>query len=56
MSTEDIISETIENYEEFINPAMAKLFRFMGLSTVEWEAEGSIIRDIDGKTYIDCLV
>ena len=55
MSTEDIISETIENYEEFINPAMAKLFRFMGLSTVEWEAEGSIIRDIDGKTYIDCL-
>jgi len=55
MTTEDIISETIDNYEHFINPAMAKLFRFMGLSTVEWEAEGSIIRDIDGKEYIDCL-
>lgn len=55
MTTEQIIDETIANYEEFVNPAMAKLFRFMGLSTVEWSAEGSIIRDIDGKEYIDCL-
>jgi len=55
MTTEQIISETIDKYEGFVNPAMAKLFRFMGLSTVEWEAEGSIIRDIDGKEYIDCL-
>ncbi|MBP2625652.1 MAG: Acetylornithine/succinyldiaminopimelate aminotransferase [Firmicutes bacterium] len=55
MTKEQIISETIDNYEKFINPAMAKLFRFIGLSTVEWEAEGSIIRDIDEKEYIDCL-
>ena len=50
-----MVSQTIEKYEHFINPALAKLFRFMGLSTVEWEAEGSIIKDIDGKEYIDCL-
>jgi putrescine aminotransferase len=55
MTTKNIISETIEKYEQHINPAMAKLFRYMGLSTVEWEAEGNIIRDIDGKEYIDCL-
>lgn len=55
MTTEQIIDETIDNYEKFVNPAMAKLFRFMGLSTVEWGADGSIIRDIDGKEYIDCL-
>ena len=55
MTKENIISETIDKYENFVNPAMAKLFRFMGLSTVEWEAEGSIIRDINGKEYIDCL-
>lgn len=55
MSSEHIISETIENYEQYINPAMAKLFRYMGLSTVEWKAEGNIIYDIDGKEYIDCL-
>ncbi|HWQ61240.1 MAG TPA: aminotransferase class III-fold pyridoxal phosphate-dependent enzyme [Negativicutes bacterium] len=55
MDKEKIIAETIAKYEQFINPAVARLFRFMGLSTVEWEAEGSIIRDIDGKEYIDCL-
>lgn len=55
MDTEQIIRDTVEKYEKFINPAVAKLFRFMGLSTVEWRAEGSIIQDIDGKEYIDCL-
>lgn len=54
-NNEQIISQTIDKYEQYINPAMAKLFRFMGLSTIEWEAEGTIIRDIDGKEYIDCL-
>ncbi|MDR3589631.1 MAG: aminotransferase class III-fold pyridoxal phosphate-dependent enzyme [Negativicutes bacterium] len=55
MESEQIIRDTIEKYEKFINPAVAKLFRFMGLSTVEWRAEGSIIKDIEGKEYIDCL-
>lgn len=55
MNKQVIIDQTIEKYENFVNPAIAKLFRFMGLSTVEWEAEGNIIRDIDGKEYIDCL-
>lgn len=55
LNKERVVSETIEKYEKFINPAMAKLFRFMGLSTVEWEANDTIIRDIDGKEYIDCL-
>ena len=36
MSTEAVI----EKYEKYINPAMAKLFRFMGLSSVEAKAQG----------------
>ncbi len=55
MDKEKIIAETIEKYEQFVNPAVARLFRFMGLATVEWQAEGSVIRDIDGNEYIDCL-
>lgn len=55
MDNEQIISETIDKYEKYINPAVAKLFRFMGLATIEWEAKDNIIRDIDGKEYIDCL-
>lgn len=54
-SKEQIVSETIDKYEQYINPATAKLFRFMGLSTIEWEAQGNVIRDINGKEYIDCL-
>lgn len=54
-SSQTIINETIEKYEKYINPAVAKLFRFMGLSTIEWEAQGNVIRDIEGKEYIDCL-
>ncbi|CQR74615.1 Putrescine aminotransferase [Sporomusa ovata DSM 2662] len=54
-SKEQMISQTINKYEQYINPAMAKLFRFMGLSTIEWEAAGTIIKDIGGKEYVDCL-
>jgi putrescine aminotransferase len=50
-----VVSDTIDKYEKYVNPALAKLFRFMGLSTIEWEAQGNLIKDIDGKEYIDCL-
>jgi len=52
---EDLVLETIEKYEKYVNPAVARLFRFMGLSAVEWEASGCIITDSAGKEYIDCL-
>lgn len=49
------VEETIEKYEKYINPAQAKLFRFMGLASVETSAEGWIITDSEGKQFIDCL-
>lgn len=51
MSADTVISQ----YEEYVNPAVAKLFRFMGLNSVEARAHGSYIYDEDGKEYIDCL-
>lgn len=51
MSTEAVI----EKYEKYINPAMAKLFRFMGLSSVEAKAQGCFVYDEQGKEFIDCL-
>jgi len=51
----DFIEETIEKYEKFINPSMARLFRFMGLGSVETKAQGWIITDSEGHDYIDCL-
>lgn len=55
MNKELLVNETIEKYDQYVNPAMARLFRFMGLATIEWEAEGSILKDVNGKEYIDCL-
>jgi putrescine aminotransferase len=55
MECETMTAETLAKYEQYINPSMARLFRFMGLSTIEWRSEGSVITDIDGKEYIDCL-
>ncbi|KXS36946.1 MAG: putrescine aminotransferase [Candidatus Frackibacter sp. T328-2] len=47
--------ETIKLYEESINPALARLFRFMGLDSIEVRAEGMRIKDVKGREYIDCL-
>ena len=49
------VEETIEKYEKYLNPAVARLFRFMGLAIVETKAEGWIITDSDGREFIDCL-
>ncbi len=49
------VEETFEKYEKYLNPSVARLFRFMGLASVETKAEGWIITDSDGREFIDCL-
>lgn len=49
------VEETIAKYEKYINPAQARLFRFMGLDSVEASAEGWTITDSAGQEFIDCL-
>lgn len=51
----DFVEETINKYEKYINPAQARLFRFMGLDSVESEAKGWTITDSKGQKFIDCL-
>lgn len=48
-------SRIFANYEQYLNPAIARLFRFMGLSSAAQEAAGCMIVDQTGKEYIDCL-
>ena len=40
--------EVMQKYEKYINPSSTRLFRFMGLSSVEARAEGWIITDTEG--------
>lgn len=55
LEVNNFVEETISKHENYINPAFAKLFRFMGLATVEWQASGCYVKDIYGKKYLDCL-
>ena len=50
-----LTTETIQMYQDSLNPALAKLFKFMGLDSVEVEAEGMIIKDNQGREYLDCV-
>jgi putrescine aminotransferase len=50
-----LIAQTFERYERYINPGMAQLVRFMGLDTVEREAEGCVVTDVKGEALLDCL-
>lgn len=54
-SIEELKEETIRNYENYVNPSMARLFRFMGLAVVEDRSEGCYIYDTEGHRYLDCL-
>jgi putrescine aminotransferase len=47
--------EIMLKYEQYINPSSTRLFRFMGLSSVEAHADGWTITDSEGKEFIDCL-
>ncbi len=49
-----ITEDTLERYRKFVNPGLVTLYRFANLQTVEWEAQGAVIRDIHGKEYLDC--
>ena len=50
-----VVEQTMEKYEKYVNPGLARLFRYMGLSTIEWEAKGSIVTDLKGEQYLDLL-
>lgn len=47
--------EVMTKYEKYINPSATRLFRFMGLASVEGHAEGWTITDTEGTEFIDCL-
>ena len=49
-----LVQRTLERYQKYLNPGLARLFQFGGSETVEWAAEGCRVWDIHGREYIDC--
>ncbi len=50
---QELVEDTLRKYAEFVNPGLVKLYRFGGVETVEWEAEGVVVRDVHGREYLD---
>ncbi len=44
----------IRQFEQFMNPGLARAFRFMGLEAVEHTAHGAVVVDEQGGEYLDC--
>jgi putrescine aminotransferase len=61
MTTDDLLhnrvpdAEVIAAFENHVNPALGSLLRFMGFDTVEVEAHGCIVKDSQGREFLDCL-
>lgn len=46
--------DVLRGYEDFINPSLARTYRFMGLDHPEATAQGAVVTDSEGIPYIDC--
>ena len=49
-----MIEQALGDYGNHVNESMARLYRFMGFTTLEWTARGATITDIQGQEFIDC--
>ncbi|HCG99920.1 MAG TPA: putrescine aminotransferase [Actinobacteria bacterium] len=53
-NAEELIEETLEKYDKYVNPGFARLMRFLG-TTLEVKTEGVYMYDARGKRYLDFL-
>lgn len=47
-------AQLLDKMQQHLNPALARICRLMGIDSVEWDAEGAVVRDLRGKPLIDC--
>ncbi|MCY0898333.1 MAG: aspartate aminotransferase family protein [Firmicutes bacterium] len=45
--------DVLWGYEHFINPSLARTYRFMGLDHAEVTGEGALVVDDEGQSYLD---
>ncbi|MFP4201043.1 MAG: aspartate aminotransferase family protein [Clostridia bacterium] len=46
-------ADVLNDLETYVNPGRARIYRLLGMDSVEWFADGSLIRDTVGKEFID---
>ena len=52
-SPQALIEKTLDRYERFVNPSLTALVKFMGLESVEVEAQGCYVTDANGDQFFD---
>jgi putrescine aminotransferase len=50
-----IVDECIDNYNNYLNRSIVPRKKSGDARVVEWEGEGCLMRDINGREFIDCL-
>jgi len=50
---EERVLRVLQQYTDHLNPAWVRGFKFLGVETLEVEAQGAIIRDAYGREYLD---
>ena len=48
-------NKVVKNYADYINPSLARLMKLLAGVVVEERGDGAVVKDINGKEYIDCL-
>ncbi|MFW5866950.1 MAG: aminotransferase class III-fold pyridoxal phosphate-dependent enzyme [Armatimonadota bacterium] len=51
----DLAKITFDRYEQYINPGMAQLVKFMGFEDVEVRSEGCYVHTSGGQRFLDCF-
>jgi len=52
---EDLVNETMENLNHYVNPALVKWRKSGDARAIEWSGKGHLLIDLAGNEYIDCL-
>jgi putrescine aminotransferase len=47
------VQRVLQQYHDHLNPAWVRAYKFLGVETLEVEAEGAVIRDAYGREYLD---
>ncbi len=52
---EAMTQDVIDKYQKFVNPTQVALLKVGGFDHIEASAEGVMLTDLEGNSYLDCL-
>jgi len=47
--------QALADFATYVNPGKARMLRSAGLDILEWRRNGAVVRDADGREFVDCI-